>query len=787
MNEHAAVDFESTFFPKKKIGLHTMGVDQYLWHPEVEIYLVSVRTREGSFVGDPREFDWEQIAHLDWVSHNAAFDRRVFRRLAHDHPEIMAHHPRVWQCTANLSVWLGYPRDLKGATLAMFNVDLDKDARKKMENKTWPQMQAEGTANEVLEYAERDALWCWKIWDSYASRWPTIEQKISEMTTQQVMRGLPCDRDYIDDSIKNLERACWDAKRHLPWTSGDDPASVLSPIAVAEECRKIGIIPPVSLAEDSSECQAWEDEHPEIPWVREMRRYRKANLLMTKFITMRSQIRPFDGRIDFGQKYCGAHTKRASGGASGGKSFNVQGFQREPFACHDLSDPDVKPIFADMRRAISAMNGGVLGIADLAQIEPRTLAWMTEDHRKLELIERGISVYQIHAVQTMGFTGKDLKKEDPHMYALAKMRVLGLSYGCGWKRFIDYCRNLYGHIITAQESRRQVADFRNKERLIRTFWNKLGNAMERSVGEDFEIELPSWNTMRYTNLRREGRNFLATLSTGRVNRLWGSLLAENCLSGESIVITPDGKRRLVDLGTDELVWDGVEFVSHFGVSRLGIKETHDFGGVFMTPDHRVLTAHGWVENQYTNPVDAINFYETQRETRHGGHAVWKSHGDGSPWKRWKASVVELSLQMRQPCEKARKGASVKSCNVIEIQVRASRRRAVHETRTEEVFDIINCGPRHRFVVENARGQRFIVHNCIQATARDCFYEKAVKIEEAGIPTLLLVHDEVVTDEIHPSQAREADEMVGEIMASPCEWMPGVALGSEHYTSPFYKK
>lgn len=604
MRDHAAVDFETTFFPKRKIGLKTMGVDQYLWHPEVEIYLVSIRTRDGSFVGDPKEFDWSQIADLDWVSHNAGFDRRVFRRLAHDIPEVMDSHPKVWQCTANLVSWMGYPRDLKGACKALFNVDLDKDARKKMENKTWQQMIGEGTSTEVLEYAERDALWCWKLWESFVRDWPTIEHKISEMTMQQVLRGLPCDRDYIDQSVKNLEVACWNAKNHLPWTCSDDPSAVLSPIAVAEECRKIGIVPPASLAEDDPACQAWEDEHPDIPWVREMRRYRKSNLLLSKFITMRNQIRPFDGRIDFSQKYCGAHTKRNSGGSSGGKSFNVQGFQRDPFPCHDIGDPDAEPVYVDMRRAIHAGHEGQLIVADLAQIEPRTLAWVCNDRVKLDMINRGISVYQVHAIQTMGWDGGDLKKEDPRKYALSKMRVLGLSYGCGWKRFIDYCRNLYNHIITAQDSRRQVTDFRNKEKLIRQLWNKLGNAMEGSVGGDFELELPSWNKLIYKNVRREGRNFMASLATGRVNRLWGSLLVENM---------------------------------------------------------------------------------------------------------------------------------------------------------------------------------------IQATARDAFYEKLVAIEEAGIPTLFAVHDEVITDEIHKSQVKEAQEYVSEIMRAPCIWMPGVALDSECFANPFYKK
>jgi hypothetical protein len=588
MSEHVAVDFETTFFPKRKIGLRSMGVDQYLRHPETEIYLVAIHADEGSFLGNPSEFDWSSIGGRVWVSHNAAFDKRVWRRLCELHPEIAEHQPSEWNCSSNLSCWMGHPRALKDACRAMFNVDVSKDARKKMENKTSRELRASPEWKEILEYAERDAFWCWKIWDEHAEKWPSVERRISLMTIEQCMRGLPGDREYLDKSIKTLDRVCWEAKQVLPWANGNsEERAVLSAIAVAEECRKLGIRPPKSLAEDSTDCQLWEAAHPEIPWVREMRRYRKANLLMTKLQTMRDRIRP-DGRIDFSQKYCGAHTKRTSGD----QGFNVQGFQRDAFEG------------VDMRRAVHAMNGGNMVIADLAQIEPRTLAWIVEDKPKMELINRGVSVYQAHAIQTLNWKGENLKKEDPHLYAMCKMRVLGLSYGCGAERFVDYCWTQYGHKISLRDAKSQVNDFRRKERLIVEFWNQIGRRMESSVGSDLEINLPSWNKMVYRDIRKVNGQITANLATGRVNRMWGSL--------------------------------GVE-------------------------------------------------------------------------------------------------------------------------------------------------------NIIQATARDCFYEKLLKIEDAGIPTLFAVHDEVITDEIPEDQTRDALEIVSEIMREECEWMPGIALDSEASASPFYLK
>lgn len=591
-----AIDFETSFFPKRKIGLKSMGVDEYLWHPEVEIYLVAVYSDvlEEPYAGHPYDMDWSVIKDLDWVSHNAGFDRRVFRRLCHLRPEIAKCETKSWQCTANMSTWFGYARDLKKSCAEVFDADISKDARKKMENRTYAELKNSKDWDEILAYAARDAYWCWRLWDKLSDDWPQIEKDISAMTVRQVMRGLPCDKNYLEKSIKKLERECWEAKNNIPWANGKSgEKAVLSPIALAEECRKINVAPPKSMAEDNPETQQWELENQSIPWVKEMRRYRKANLLLTKLSTMKSRLRPFDGRFDFSQKYCGAHTKRTSGD----QGFNVQGFQRDPYICSDNER-------VDMRRAIHSMHGGKLIIADLAQIEPRTLAWITNDRSKIELINQGVSVYEVHAIQTLGWSGGNLKKENPKMYALCKMRVLGLSYGCGWERFIDYCWNQFGYELTDRDSKMQVNDFRRKERLIVGLWNQLQGKLENSVGQDLEIELPSWNALKYRDVRKVKGQITATLATGRVNKIWGSLAVENI---------------------------------------------------------------------------------------------------------------------------------------------------------------------------------------IQSTARDCFYEKLIQVENAGIPTLFSVHDEVITDEIPEDQQKDALEIVKEIMRAECSWMPGIALDSEIAVSPFYLK
>ena len=69
---------------------------------------------------------------------------------------------------------------------------------------------------------------------------------------------------------------------------------------------------------------------------------------------------------------------------------------------------------------------------------------------------------------------------------------------------------------------------------------------------------------------------------------------------------------------------------------------------------------------------------------------------------------------------------------------------VSETRCNQtrVYDIVNCGPRSRFVVRG-KGGPFIVHNCVQATAHDIQRYGIENLEAAGYPVILHVYDEDV--------------------------------------------
>ncbi len=184
----------------------------------------------------------------------------------------------------------------------------------------------------------------------------------------------------------------------------------------------------------------------------------------------------------------------------------------------------------DLRRCFIPSPGNVFIIADLCQIEPRILAWLIGDEAFLDLVRKGIDIYEAHARSTMGYIDeRPLKEVDPSMRSLAKARTLGLGYGCGPKKFVAVAKNLGGLDITFADARKTVQDFRSKNIRISNLWKRLDREFKRSAGGDYHIELPSGRELRYLSVAKNPRGYY-TASTergGRKRKLYGGLLTEN--------------------------------------------------------------------------------------------------------------------------------------------------------------------------------------------------------------------------------------------------------------------
>ena len=68
-----------------------------------------------------------------------------------------------------------------------------------------------------------------------------------------------------------------------------------------------------------------------------------------------------------------------------------------------------------------------------------------------------------------------------------------------------------------------------------------------------------------------------------------------CLRGDTPVLTDNGWKQIVELRSDDLLWDGVEWVAHGGVVFKGRQPILRTQGLHATPDHKFLVNNEWRE------------------------------------------------------------------------------------------------------------------------------------------------------------------------------------------------
>lgn len=586
-----SVDFETFYDTKQKYGIKEQGTWRYLHDDRFDPYLISVADETEAWAGHPRDFNWNALDGQVLLSHNRYFDNGV-QTAGEDKGLFPKIRPAEWHCTANLSSYLCNRRALADAVSFLLGRQVSKDVRDRANGKTAEDMKREGWWNEMLQYGREDVVNCRELWTKHAHKWPEHERRLSNLTIDQGTRGVQIDVAKLREYIVIATNALRIAEEQLPWVKDGRPPT--SPKAIAELCHKEGIpCPPVKSKMGEEAFIQWENAYcKKYPWIEHVANWRSINKFLDSLQTIYERLQP-DGVLGFSLKYFGAHTGRWSGDAG----INMQNLRKEPLFLDDrlwlisdltrlkeIQNSAEKPAYVshilDIRSLFIARPGKKLIISDLSQIEPRVLAWIVGDKAMLDLMAQGQSPYEAHARATMGFRGGNMKKEDKDGYALAKARVLGLGFGCGWEKFIVVAMAMAGLDITKDDpewvqavndegqpcfrtkitqtpegttteqepimvsgygytARKIVNDYREGNPKVVGLWKQLDTAFKDSVGGDFEMELPSGRTMTYKDVRKEARMvkqddgtfkrktvFTAMIGDRRFP-LYGGLLTEN--------------------------------------------------------------------------------------------------------------------------------------------------------------------------------------------------------------------------------------------------------------------
>jgi DNA polymerase len=586
-----------------------------------------------------------------------------------------------------------------------------------------------------------------------------------------------------------------------------------------------------------------------------------------------------------------------------------------------------------IRTAFVASSGNILIDADFSAIEARVISWLAGEQWRLDVFRTHGKIYEASASQMFGVPIDRIKKGNPEYALRAKGKVaeLALGYQGGTSALIAMGALQMG--LKEDELPDIVQRWRDSNPNISSLWWSFNNAaiqtindgrtrnvkcctfaLEHTVsGRYLTIALPSGRKLYYVDpaigTNRFGgasitykgindKNQFGTIET------YGGRLVENCLSGDTRVLTNNGVKALKDVTTNDKLWDGAEWVKHDGVVCKGVQPVVCVNGVTMTPDHKYLTQRGWENasqstgykrhekrayNRYKirgfrrQKIALVNALRLRKRIYFARHGIFKRQNqilrlhenkihfgkaqkarfiknavldcvafdvrtlhkpecagveelrrqgyksvfrvaqfrelpcrygtdvqkglDTRPNRR-KRQLLQIKLPLghgertiskqkkyvihRNPARtyescRSRGNIGNKLYNITvpsgaQLADRFIISKALHTEQA--VYDIMNAGRRHRFAVMSDRGV-MIVHNCVQAIARDCLAEVIERLEAAGYPIVFHIHDEVVIDTA-PLPHRTLEDVIA-IMSQPIPWAQGLPLAADGWTGSFFKK
>ena len=128
-------------------------------------------------------------------------------------------------------------------------------------------------------------------------------------------------------------------------------------------------------------------------------------------------------------------------------------------------------------------------------------------------------------------------------------------------------------------------------------------------------------------------------------------------------------------------------------------------------------------------------------------------------------------------------------NILFMQLPSRRRIAYYQPELEEgeyglelTYHGVNQTTRQWTKLRTYGGK--LTENAVQSIARDCLATAMLRLDEAGYPIVMHIHDEVVAD--MPEGKGSLDDAV-RIMSQPISWAPGLVLNADGWEDKYFKK
>lgn len=425
-----------------------------------------------------------------------------------------------------------------------------------------------------------------------------------------------------------------------------------------------------------------------------------------------------------------------------------------------LYDGVADPLSQLVRTAIIPEEGHKILVADFSAIEARVTAWFAGEEWKLQAFRDGQDIYCATASQMFhvpvvkhGINGELRQK--------GKVAELACGYGGGVNALKAFGADKMG--MTDEEMQDVVDKWRDSNANVAAWWKTMENAAVRAVARQVEtvdkiggitfsyengilfMKLPSGRRLAYWGAAygesrfQPGRKTLSYMGVNQQTKkwsrveTWGGKLVENCWAAGTLVCTNHGWLPIEKITCDDLIWDGFGWVKHDGAVCRGSQRTMSIDGERCTPYHKIKTTRGW---QYAKDCDGLD-------------------------------RLPVLLPATYVADRGETPLTVDPSG-----------------REEPVYDLLNCGERHQFVVLTRTGP-LIAHNCVQATARDVLREAMFALDEQGYQVIAHVHDECIVTE--PITSGRTYEDMAKTMCPDIPWAKGLPLEAAGYDGDYYFK
>lgn len=546
-DEYIFIDFETFYDTKNKYDLKHISIVEYVRSPLFKVFGAAIAKGYQSSVWLNDEQLRAYFARQDWsktvvVAHNAKFDGFILT----EHYGI---RPKRWMDAKSLSkAVLG--KKIKNHSLKTLAEYF------KLEEKG--QLKTDGLVTltprqeqELALYCRHDTELCREIYVHLKDGFPEGQRKALDWTIrafvepQFVLNTALLEKEHKREAAMRagifeqlgIDKETFSSNpkfRKLLESKGYKVPEKPSPSVEGK------MIPALSVG-DTAFLEMLNSADPLLKQLCEARVIAKSTLLETRSAKLleisRTGLWPFDVEFSGAQQ-----THRYSGGSGAGG--NPQNFTK----CQDDKEHK-KGHECDgfLRAAVEAPQGKKLVVGDFAAIEMRLVAFTSGDPGLIEGIEKGLDLYCDFA---SAFYGRVITKADVQERKFGKTAILGLGYGMGWEKFQKTVEIQTGMKITEEEARRAVRLYRAKYQEVKRTWNFLeqmipvlvagptddskhyinlhGLALE--YGKQW-VKLPSGLTLKFPNLRKEGREWLYDVWRGKKEiqqaKLYGGKFLEN--------------------------------------------------------------------------------------------------------------------------------------------------------------------------------------------------------------------------------------------------------------------